>query len=89
MLYEELNEDNNVMSVLYASVAGTKLGRFQNKQVYMRNWSVGVVKINPGVTPKFQTNLCKHGKQATPLAKKCRGSKEKINHNHLQEESIQ
>ena len=32
-LYEELNEDNNVMSVLYASVAGTKLGRFQNKQI--------------------------------------------------------
>ena len=30
-LYEELKEDNNVMSVLYASVAGTNLGRFQNK----------------------------------------------------------
>ena len=52
-LYLELNEDNNVMSVLYASVAGTKLGRFQNKHVYIRNWSVGVVKINPGVTPKI------------------------------------
>ena len=32
-LYEELNEDNNVMSVLNASVAGTKVGRFQNKQI--------------------------------------------------------
>ena len=32
-LYEALNEDNNAMCVLYASVAGTKLGRFQNKQI--------------------------------------------------------
>ena len=32
-LYEELNEDNNAMCVLYASVAGTKLGRFQNKLI--------------------------------------------------------
>ena len=33
MLYEALNEDNNAMCVLYASVARTKLGRFQNKQI--------------------------------------------------------
>ena len=32
-LYLELNEDNNAMCVLYASVAGTKLGRFQNKLI--------------------------------------------------------
>ena len=52
-LYEELKGDNNALCILESSVAGTKLGRFQNKQVYMRNWSVGVVKINPGVTPKI------------------------------------
>ncbi len=32
-LYEELNEDNNAICVLYASVAGSKLGGDQNKQI--------------------------------------------------------
>ena len=32
-LYEELKGDNNALCILESSVAGTKLGRFQNKQI--------------------------------------------------------